>query len=78
MKVSIIVPVYNEEAMISSCLDSLINQNYPKKNYEIVVVNDGSTDSTLEIIKLKQKEAEKKKIQFRLVNLKENSGRIYY
>ena len=78
MKISIVVPVYNEEAMISSCLDSLINQNYAKKNYEIVVVNDGSTDSTLKIIKLKEKEAEKRKIQFRLVNLKENSGRVYY
>jgi len=78
MKISIVVPVYNEEAMISSCLDSLITQNYPKKNYEIVVVNDGSTDSTLKIIKLKEKEAEKRKIQFRLVNLKENSGRVYY
>ncbi|MDD5639010.1 MAG: glycosyltransferase [Candidatus Pacebacteria bacterium] len=76
MKISIVVPVYNEEAIISSCLDSLITQNYPKKNYEIVVVNDGSTDSTLKIIKLKEKEAEKRKIQFRLVNLKENSGRV--
>jgi len=78
MKISVVIPVYNEEAMISSCLDSLINQNYAKKNYEIVVVNDGSTDSTLKIIKLKEKEAKKRKIQFRLVNLKENSGRVYY
>ncbi len=49
MKVSIIVPVYNMEDKISRCLDSLINQTY--KNIEIIVVNDGSTDNSLSIIK---------------------------
>lgn len=42
--ISIIVPVYNVENYIEQCLDSLINQTY--KNLEIVIVNDGSTDSS--------------------------------
>jgi len=47
-KVSVIVPARNEEKYISKCLDSLVNQDYP--NFEIVAVNDSSTDQTGEII----------------------------
>ena len=47
-KVSIIVPVRNEEKYISKCLDSLLNQNYP--NFEIIVINDFSSDGTWDII----------------------------
>jgi chlorobactene glucosyltransferase len=47
-KVSIIVPVRNEEKYISKCLDSLINQKYP--NFEIIVINDSSSDGTWNII----------------------------
>lgn len=42
--VSIIVPVYNTEAYIKRCLDSIINQNY--RNLEIILINDGSTDNS--------------------------------
>jgi cellulose synthase/poly-beta-1,6-N-acetylglucosamine synthase-like glycosyltransferase len=47
-KVSIILPARNEEKYISKCLDSLINQSYP--NFEIVAINDSSSDRTGEII----------------------------
>jgi glycosyltransferase involved in cell wall biosynthesis len=43
-KVSIILPARNEEKYISKCLESLINQDY--QNYEIIAVNDSSTDMT--------------------------------
>lgn len=43
-KISIIIPVYNVEAYISRCLNSLIEQTY--KNIEIICVNDGSTDNS--------------------------------
>ena len=48
MKVSIIVPVYNTEKYLSKCLDSLINQDF--SDYEIIIVNDGSTDNSEDII----------------------------
>lgn len=47
-KVSIILPARNEEEFIGKCLDSLVNQDY--ENYEIIVVDDSSDDSTGEII----------------------------
>lgn len=46
--ISIIIPAYNSEKYISNTLDSLCNQNY--KDVEIIVVNDGSTDNTINII----------------------------
>ena len=49
MKVSIIIPVYNGDSYIDYCLSSCINQTY--KNIEIICINDGSTDKTLEHIK---------------------------
>lgn len=45
--VSIIVPVYNVEKYLSSCLDSIISQEY--ENLEIMLIDDGSTDASLEI-----------------------------
>lgn len=46
-KISIIIPVYNVEKYLKRCLESVVNQTY--KNLEIILVNDGSTDSSLEI-----------------------------
>ena len=46
-KVSIIVPLYNQERYIGSCLQSICCQTY--KNIEIIVVNDGSSDNSLDI-----------------------------
>lgn len=50
MKISLIVPVYNVAPYLHRCLDSCINQNLDKSEYEIVVINDGSTDNSLAII----------------------------
>lgn len=49
MKISVIVPAYNSESTIERCLKSLIKQTY--NNMEIIVINDGSTDKTDEIIR---------------------------
>ena len=51
VKVSIIITVYNLEKYINRCLESIINQTF--KDIEILVVNDGSTDESLNIIKEK-------------------------
>lgn len=47
-KISVVIPCYNAENYIKRCLDSLLAQTYP--NLEIIIVNDGSTDQTKEII----------------------------
>lgn len=46
MKLSIIVPVYNVEAFLKKCVDSLLDQDLSREDYEIVLVDDGSTDSS--------------------------------
>lgn len=50
MKLSIIVPVYNVADYIAKCLDSLLAQDLPQNEYEIIVVNDGSTDNSGDIL----------------------------
>ncbi len=49
MKISIIVPIYNVEKYLERCILSIIKQTY--QNIEIILVNDGSTDSSIEICK---------------------------
>lgn len=49
MKVSIIIPVYNSELYIHQCLDSILNQIFSKDHYELLLINDGSTDSSGQI-----------------------------
>ena len=44
--ISIIVAAYNQEKYIGRCLRSLLNQDFPIGSYEVVVVDDGSTDKT--------------------------------
>lgn len=50
MKLSIVIPVYNVETFVGTCLDSILNQNLDPENYEILVINDGSTDDSLKIV----------------------------
>ena len=49
--VSVVIPVYNTEKYLRRCMDALISQTIDKKELELVVVNDGSTDSSPEILK---------------------------
>ena len=49
-KISVIIPARNEEEYIGRCLDSIINQSYPKHLFEVLVVDDHSTDNTASII----------------------------
>ena len=47
--VSVIIPVYNAQEGIKQCMDSLLNQSFT--DFEIILLNDGSTDNSLEVIK---------------------------
>ncbi len=49
MFLSIIVPVYNTSQFLGRCVDSLLHQGLDEADYEIVLVNDGSKDNSLEI-----------------------------
>ena len=48
-KVSVIIPIYNAEMYLRECFDSIINQTL--EDIEIICINDGSTDSSLDIVK---------------------------
>lgn len=67
-KVSVIIPVYNTEKYLSKCLESLISQTL--QDLEIICVNDGSTDNSLELLKSYAQQDKRIKI----INFKENQG----
>ncbi|MDA3886021.1 MAG: glycosyltransferase family 2 protein [Candidatus Delongbacteria bacterium] len=50
MKISIIIPVYNGEETLFRCLDAIRLIDYPEDDYEVIVVNDASTDRTFRIV----------------------------
>jgi len=67
IKVSIVVPVYNVEKYLEKCVNSVLTQTL--KDIEIICVNDGSTDSSLEILQA----FAKKDARVRIIS-KENTG----
>ena len=60
MSISVIISVFNEELNIQNCLNSILNQSY--QNFEILIVDDKSTDSTLEKLYAYVKKDKKNKI----------------
>ena len=67
--ISVIVPIYNSEKYLEQCLTSLVNQTY--SDLEIILVNDGSTDSSMNICEKFKKEDDR----IILIN-KENQGLV--
>jgi len=49
--ISIVVPALNSEKTMENCIRSLLNQKYLKNKYEIIIIDNNSTDNTLNIIK---------------------------
>lgn len=70
MNLSIIIPVYNEEKTVGTLLKRVSAVKLPVTRKEIIVVNDGSTDKTAEIVK-------KMKVSFKFtfINIKRNEGK---
>ena len=66
-KITVIIPVYNREKYISRCLRSLLNQNLEKNFFEIIVINDGSTDKTKFVLDMYKED-------ITILNNKKNSG----
>ena len=50
MFISLIIPVYNVEKFIERCITSCIEQNIDSQNYEIIIVNDGTQDKSMDIV----------------------------
>lgn len=50
MKLSVIIPVYNAEKYLTHCLESVCKQNLDAFDYEVIIINDGSTDNSKDII----------------------------
>ena len=48
--ISVIVPVFNRDNYIARCIRSLVNQSISKSNYEIIVVDDNSSDNTAKVL----------------------------
>src|SRR5947207_2550419 len=48
--VSIVIPIRNEAENISACLNSIFDQSYPQEKFEVIVIDDYSTDSSLKLL----------------------------
>jgi len=51
VELSIIIPTHNSVSIIEQCICSLTSQSYPRDRYEIIVVDDGSKDGTIDLSK---------------------------
>src|SRR3989344_5752786 len=51
LKISVIIPAFNEEKLLGECLESLQKQTLAKDEYEVIVIDNGSTDKTSAIAK---------------------------
>ena len=49
--ITVVIPTYNRKEILRKCLAALFDQTLPKDDYEIVIVDDGSTDGTGEMVK---------------------------
>jgi len=74
-KISIIIPVYNEDKYISKVLQRVIKANTLGLVKEIIIINDGSTDNTTEVIRRFIKANNNKKAKIVNIKLKKNSGK---
>ena len=73
-KITVILPCYNVGLYLERCLDSIINQDIGYKNLQIIAVNDGSTDDTLDVLlQYEQRYTD----NICVINLEENRGISY-
>jgi glycosyltransferase involved in cell wall biosynthesis len=56
MKASIIIPTYNRSEILKFTLSSLVKQDFPSREYEVIVIDDGSSDNTRELVQSFKKE----------------------
>ena len=71
--ISVLIPAHNESASIARNLQSLYDTDYPHKKFEVIIINDGSTDNTKEVIR-EFIRTHKGRCTFRLIN-RTNGGK---
>ena len=69
-KISVIIPCYNHKLFIGRCLRSILDQTLNKKFYNVIVIDDGSTDGSLKII-------EQFSNKIKIIKNKKNMGLSY-
>lgn len=70
--VSVVMPVYNCERFVSFAIESILNQTY--KNFEFIIIDDGSSDNTLSILKTYSKKDKRIKIIINQKNLNQSKS----
>lgn len=79
-KISVVIPAYNEEVLLPGCLDSVFNQEYDKRLYEVIVVDNASTDKTGQIARDREtrvvKENKKGYVFALIAGIKTSQGEI--
>ncbi len=73
--VSILIPTFNEERVIKARIDNLLNLNYPKRIYEIIIVDSGSTDETCSIVSKLIEKSNLNSPKIKLVKESERKGK---
>ena len=70
MKASVVISVYNCEDIIDKTIPKILEQNFPIDKFEIIIVNDGSTDNSHDLLKKYNHHK-----NLKIINHKENRGR---
>ena len=74
IKISIITPVYNEAKSLGAYFEAIQKIDYPKEKYELILINDGSSDNTREKLRQAKNQLD---IAVKLIDLPKNKGRIW-
>lgn len=76
-KVSIVIPVHNEENCIGERIENLLVQDYPSELFELILVSDGSTDSTNDLMEGICKARETLSPKIKIVTYEERRGKAH-
>lgn len=74
-KISIIMPVFNEEFFVVRAINAVTKAKFDTKSIELIVVDDGSTDRTYKKIKKSKSQSKKCGVIIKIVRLKKNKGK---